>query len=123
MEKSAIVVVINSLLIYDYVDCQEGVNPDPYKVRTLSIYMFTGTVFTGGIPVDLQQERRETQERGAGRRAQGRAAEAGGWWVRATPRWAALRTRRGGAERVKLECFDDNWLLMGGAVGKKGRNE
>ena len=29
--------VINSLLIYDYVGGREGVNPDPYKVRTSSI--------------------------------------------------------------------------------------
>ena len=53
VKKSAIVVVINSLLIYDYVCSREGVNPDPYKVRISSIYMYTGTVFIGGIPVDL----------------------------------------------------------------------
>ena len=37
MNKSAIVVVTNCLLIYDYVGGRENVNPDPYKVRTLSI--------------------------------------------------------------------------------------
>ena len=37
MKKSAIVVVINSLLIYDYVGGREDVNPDPDKVRTLII--------------------------------------------------------------------------------------
>ena len=45
--------VINGLMIYDYVGGREGVNPDPYKVRNSSIYMFTGTVATDGIPVDL----------------------------------------------------------------------
>ena len=34
MKKSAIVAVINSLLIYEYVGGREGVNPDPDKVRT-----------------------------------------------------------------------------------------
>ena len=53
---------------------------------------------------------------GTWRREQGRAAEAGGWWVRATPRWAALHTSRGGEERVKLEGFGDDWLLMGGGL-------
>ena len=53
VKKSAIVVVINSLLIYEYVGGREGVNPDPDKVRTSSIYMFTGNMFTGGIPVDI----------------------------------------------------------------------
>ena len=53
MKKSAIVAVIHILLIYDYNGGQEGVNPNPDEVRTSSIYMFTGTVFTGGIPVDL----------------------------------------------------------------------
>ena len=33
---------------------------------------------------------------GMRRGAQGRAAEAGGWWVRAKYRWVALRTRRAG---------------------------
>ena len=37
MEKRAIVVVINSLLVYDYVGGREGINPDLYKVRTSSI--------------------------------------------------------------------------------------
>ena len=37
MNKSAIVVVTNSLLIYDYVGGREDVNPDPYKVQTSSI--------------------------------------------------------------------------------------
>ena len=37
LKKSAIVVVINSLLIYDYVGGWEDVNPDPDEVRTLSI--------------------------------------------------------------------------------------
>ena len=78
VKKSAMVVVINSLLIYDYVGGWEGVNPDPDKVRTLSIYMFTGTVFTGGIPVDLQQERWETQACSAGRRDKRRRLAGGG---------------------------------------------
>ena len=78
MKKISIVVVINSLLIYDYVGGWEGVNPDPDEVRTLSIYMFTGTVFIGGIPVDLQQERREKQARGAGRRDERRRLAGGG---------------------------------------------
>ena len=56
LKKSAFFVVRNSLLIYDYVGVQEGVNPDPDEVRTSSIYMFTGTVFRVGIPVDLQQQ-------------------------------------------------------------------
>ena len=37
MKKSNIIVVTNSLLIYDYVGGQEDVNPDPYEVRTSSI--------------------------------------------------------------------------------------
>ena len=78
VKKSAMVVVINSLLIYDYVGGWEGVNPDPDKVRTLSIYMFTGTVFTGGIPVDLQQERRETQAHGTERRDERQRLAGGG---------------------------------------------
>ena len=53
MKKSTIVVVINSLMIYDYVGGREGGNPDPYEVWNSSIYMFTGTVLTGEIPVDL----------------------------------------------------------------------
>ena len=48
--------VRNSLLVYDYVGGREGVNPDPDEVRTSSIYMFTGTIFRVGIPVDLQQQ-------------------------------------------------------------------
>ena len=40
-----------------------------------------------------------TQAHSAGRRNEW--DEAGGWQVRATPRWAALCTRRGGGERVK----------------------
>ena len=32
---------------------------------------------------------------------QARAAEDGGWRVRATPRWAALHNKRGGRARVK----------------------
>ena len=32
---------------------------------------------------------------GTRRREQGQAAEAGGWWVRATQRWAELHIRRG----------------------------
>ena len=51
LNKSAIVVVINSLLIYDYVGGREGVNSDPDEVRTSSIDMCTGNVSTGGIPV------------------------------------------------------------------------
>ena len=47
LKKSAIVVVINSLLIYDYIGGWEDVNPD------LEHIMFTGTVAKGGIPVDL----------------------------------------------------------------------
>ena len=43
-----------------------------------------------------------------------------GWWVRATPRQVALSTRRGGEERVKLEGFGDDWLLMGGGGTKEG---
>ena len=34
MDKSNIVVVLNSLLIYDYFGGREGVNPDPDEVRT-----------------------------------------------------------------------------------------
>ena len=56
MKKSAIVVVINSLLIYDYVGGREGVNPDPDEVKTSSIYMCTGNVFTGGITVYVQMQ-------------------------------------------------------------------
>ena len=78
MEKSNIVVVLNSLLIYDYFGSREGVNPDPDEVRTSSIYMFTVTVFTGGIPVNIQQERWETQARGAGRRDERRRLADGG---------------------------------------------
>ena len=48
---------------------------------------------------------------GMRRGVQGQAAEAGGC-VRATPRWAALRTGRGGGERVKREVFDDERLRM-----------
>ena len=40
---------------------------------------------------------------GTRRRAQGRAAEAGGRRVQTTSRWVALRTGRGGGERVKIE--------------------
>ena len=52
---------------------------------------------------------------GTRRRAQGRAAEAGGWRVRvrATPRWAVLRIGRGGGERVKREGFNEERLRMG----------
>ena len=50
---------------------------------------------------------------GTWRGAQGRAVEAGGWWVRETPRWVALRTRRGGGEREKRESFSDERLWMG----------
>ena len=39
---------------------------------------------------------------GLRRGAQGRAAEADGRQVRATSRWAALRTGRGVGERVKI---------------------
>ena len=35
--------------------------------------------------------------------AQRRATEAGGWRVRATSSWAALRAGRGGGERVQTE--------------------
>ena len=47
------------------------------------------------------------------RGAQGQVAEAGGWRVRVTPRWVALRTERGGGERVKQEGFDKEQLRMG----------
>ena len=44
--------------------------------------------------------------------AQGQAAEADGWRVRVTPRWAALCTGRGGGERVKREGFSDERISM-----------
>ena len=50
---------------------------------------------------------------GMRRREKGQAEEADGWQVRATPRWAELRTRRGGGERVKQEDFDKDRLRMG----------
>ena len=50
---------------------------------------------------------------GTRRRAQGRAAEAGRWRVRAATRWAELCTGRRGGERVKREGFNDERLWMG----------
>ena len=44
---------------------------------------------------------------------QEKAVEAGGWQVRSTHRWAALRTGRGGWERVKRVGFDEELLRMG----------
>ena len=52
------------------------------------------------------------EDAGTRRGAQGRAAEAGGWQVRETPRWAALCTGRGGGERVKRDDFDEERLRM-----------
>ena len=46
-------------------------------------------------------------------RVQGQAAEAGGWQVSDTPRWAVLCTGRGGGEQVKREGFNDERLSMG----------
>ena len=44
-----------------------------------------------------------TADAGIRHGAQGRASEAGGRRVRTTSRWAALRTRKVGGERVKIE--------------------
>ena len=58
---------------------------------------------------------------GMRKKAQGRAAEASGWRVRATPRWEVLHTGRGGGERVKKEDFDYERLQMGGGGRKEER--
>ena len=46
-------------------------------------------------------------------RKQGQSAKAGGQRVRATPRWAALRTRRVCREQAKQEILDKERLRMG----------
>ena len=63
-----------------------------------------------------------TVDAGTQHGVQGRAAEAGGWRVVLTPRWAALHTGRGGGERVKQEGFDEERLLMGRRQ-ERGGNE
>ena len=57
---------------------------------------------------------------GTRRRAQGRAANDGGRRVRATYRWAALRSSRGGGERVKFRGFQRGTATDGEDVGKRG---
>ena len=52
-------------------------------------------------------------------RTQGRAAEAGGWWVRATSRWVELFTNIGGGERAN----NKRDLAMNGYVWGDSRKE
>ena len=52
-------------------------------------------------------ERTGTVNGGRRRHAARGKGTSGGWWVRSTPRWAALSTGRGGGEQVTLEGFDN----------------
>ena len=56
------------------------------------------------------------------RRAQGRAAEAGRRRVRATSRWAALQTIRGGGEQVKINRDSKRNDYGWGGGRKEGKN-
>ena len=71
-----------------------------------------------------QRGRAMSQETGADagtrRGSQRWAAEAGGWWVRATSRWADLRTERWGWERVKNERSSKMNGYSWGGVRKEG---
>ena len=65
------------------------------------------------------------EDAGMRRGSQGRAVEAGKCQVQAaprwaTPRWAALCTRKGGGYRVKREGFDEGAAADREAVGKRG---
>ena len=48
------------------------------------------------------------------RKTKRRAVEAGGCWLRATSRWTAICSRRGGGEQVQMiENFNYEGLRMG----------
>ena len=57
------------------------------------------------------------------RRAQVQVVEAGGLWVHATSRWAAIRTGRGGGGRVKIERSSTRNGYGWGGRGKEGEKK